>query len=74
MHLNEGYYKKYFPDAATPAPDGTLPLGSQPSFAFRDAIVEVGHNPNGDHLHFEVADISGETFDTAGAGRAGCLF
>ena len=68
MHLNEGYYKKYFPDAATPAPDGTLPLGSQPSFAFRDAIVEVGHNPNGDHLHFEVADISGETFDTAGPG------
>jgi len=69
MHIKDDSFAKYFPNAPSPPPDGIIPVGSQPSFKARDPIVDVGHNPNGDHLHFEgAADISGHTFDTAGPG------
>jgi Concanavalin A-like lectin/glucanases superfamily/Repeat of unknown function (DUF346) len=68
MHLKEGFYSTCFPDAPSLPADGNIPEGSQPSFKARDLVAQVGHNPHGDHLHFEVADISGKTFDTAGPG------
>ena len=69
MHIKDDSFAKYFPDAPSPPPDGIIPEASQPSYKARDPIVQVGHNPNGDHLHFEgAADISGHTFDTAGPG------
>jgi hypothetical protein len=68
MHLKKGFYSTFFPSAPGLPSDGNIPTQSQPYFEARDVVVEVGHHPDGDHLHFEIADISGKTFDTAGPG------
>lgn len=59
MHLRTGFFAKYF--AGQPfAIDA--PLAQQPAFAARDPIAEVGHHPNGDHLHLTISSIHGETW------------
>jgi hypothetical protein len=79
MHIKDDSFAKYFPNATSPSqPDGIIPVGSQPSFKARDPIVDVGHHPPVDHLHFEgAANIFGQTFSTdtaiAGAGVPAAL-
>jgi len=73
MHIKDDSFAKYFPNATSPPPDGIIPVGSQPSFNARDPIVDVGHHPPVDHLHFEgAANMFGQTFstDTAIAGAS----
>jgi hypothetical protein len=59
MHLRTGFFSKYF--AGQPfAIDA--PLDQQPAFTARQPIAEVGPHDNGDHLHFTISSINGETW------------
>lgn len=78
MHIKDDSFAKFFPNATSPPPDGIIPVGSQPAFKARDPIVDVGHHPPVDHLHFEgAANIEGQTFShdpaIAGAGVPAAL-
>jgi Concanavalin A-like lectin/glucanases superfamily/Repeat of unknown function (DUF346) len=64
MHLKDGCFAEGFPDYHGNPVDKSP--AQQPTYGFRDHIADVGHNPNGDHLHFVTSAISGDIF--AGAG------
>jgi hypothetical protein len=68
MHLRTGFFSRYFPGQRF-AIDS--PIGTQPAFAARQPIAEVGTNPNGDHLHFTISSINGDTWGGEKGDNAG---
>jgi hypothetical protein len=72
MHLKTGYYSKFFPNE-TDLPQN-LPAADQPTCEPRDMIAEVGHHPNGDHLHFVTSSLIGGAWpDCAGPSQPNAL-
>lgn len=68
MHLRTGFFSQYFPGQPFAI---DAPLLSQPLFAARQPIAEVGKHENGDHLHFTISSIKGDTWGGADGDNAG---